>query len=147
MTKEEAQQQIETFFRQMGEKGLFFKEENLIKTRIGQAVIGFEYDEEQEILSALALIYRFRNVPPDRFLDAVFAEETDTNCGGGRVVFNSVDFSFYLQRDFREKVGENFFYMGINKLALASVRWNKDILTRIAVKPVKLSYPLMSQIV
>ena len=57
MTREEAKQQIEAFFR-----------------RIGEALIGFEYDETEEILSAQALIYRFRGEPQDNVLDAVFAE-------------------------------------------------------------------------
>jgi hypothetical protein len=135
MTKEEAKQQVEAFFRRLGEKkASFFDAKNYVEARIGEAVIGFEYDETEEILSAQALIYRFRTAPQDNVLDAVFGEETDANNGGGRVVFNSDNSAFYLQRDFQEKVGENVFYEGINKLAQASLRWNSEILTHAAEK-------------
>ena len=135
MTREEAKQQVEAFFRKLGEKkASFFDEKNHAEARIGEAVIGFEYDEAEEVLSAQALIYRFRHAPKDNVLDAVFGEESEANSGGGRVVFNSENFAFYLQRDFQEKVGENVFYEGINRLAQASLRWNSEILTQAAEK-------------
>ncbi len=136
MTKAEAKQQVEFFFRRLGENASFFDEQNHAEARIGEAVIGFEYDEAEEILSAQALIFRFRSEPQDNILDAVFGEESEANRGGGRVVFNSENFAFYLQRDFQEKVGENVFYEGINKLAQASLRWNSEILTQAAEKAV-----------
>jgi hypothetical protein len=135
MTKEEAKQQVEAFFRRLGEKkASFFNDESHTEARIGESLIGFEYDEQAEILSAQALIYRFRNEPQDKVLDAVFAEESESNSGGGRVVFNSENSAFYLQRDFQEKVGDNVFYEGINRLAQASLRWNSEILTNAAEK-------------
>jgi hypothetical protein len=135
MTKEEAKQQVEAFFRRLGEKkASFFDAKNYVEARIGENVIGFEYDPEEEILSAQALIYRFRREPQDKVLDAVFAEESESNSGGGRVVFNSENSAFYLQRDFQEKVGENVFYESINKLAQASLRWSAEILMQAAEK-------------
>lgn len=134
MTKEEAKQQVEAFFRRLGEKASFFDGKNHVETRIGETVIGFEYDETEETLSAQALIYRFRSEPKDEVLDAVFGEENESNSGGGRVVFNSENRAFYLQRDFREKVGENVFYEAVNKLAQASLRWNGEILMQAAEK-------------
>ena len=132
MTKDEVKQQIEAFFRRLGEKASFFDEKMYVEARIGEAVIGFEYDETEEILSAQALIYRFRNEPHDNVLDAVFAEESEANSGGGRLVFNSENFAFYLQRDFTGKIGDNVFFEGINKLAQASLRWNSEILMKAA---------------
>ena len=135
MTKAEAKQQIEAFFRRLGErKASFFDDKSHVEARIGEALIGFEYDAQAEILSAQALIYRFRNEPPDAVLDAVFAEENESNSGGGRVVFNSENNAFYLQRDFQEKIGDNIFYEGINRLAQASLRWNSEILSQAAQK-------------
>jgi hypothetical protein len=135
MTREEANQQVEAFFRRLGEKkASFFDAKNYTEARIGESVIGFEYDAREEILSAQALIYSFRGAPQDKVLDAIFAEETEANSGGGRVVFNSENFAFYLQRDFQEKVGENVFYEAINKLAQASLRWNREILADAAEK-------------
>jgi len=72
MTKAEAKQQVEFFFRRLGENASFFDEQNHAEARIGEAVIGFEYDEAEEILSAQALIFRFRSEPQDNILDAVF---------------------------------------------------------------------------
>ena len=135
MKKPEAKQQIETFFHRLGErKTAFFDEKSHIEARVGESVIGFEYDEDEETLSAQALIYRFRREPPDRILDAVFAEESEANNGGGRVVFNSETNTFYLQRDFTEKVGDSVFYDGINRLAQASLRWSAEILADAAEK-------------
>jgi hypothetical protein len=135
MTREEAKQQVEAFFRRLGEKkASFFDRKNYAEARIGESIVGFEYDEAEEILSAQALIYRFRVEPKDKVLDAVFAEESEANSGGGRVVFNSENLAFYLQRDFQEKVGENVFYEGINRLAQASLRWNSEILGHAAEK-------------
>jgi hypothetical protein len=135
MTKAEAKQQIEAFFRRLGEKkASFFDDKTHVEARIGESLIGFEYDESEEILSAQALIYRFRKEPKDDVLDAVFAEENDSNSGGGRVVFNSENSAFYLQRDFQEKIGDNVFYEGINRLAQASLRWNSEILANAAEK-------------
>jgi hypothetical protein len=135
MTKAEAKQQIEAFFRRFGDTKISFSDVKLyVEARLGEALIGFEYDETEEILSAQALIYRFRNPPADNVLDAVFAEENESNSGGGRLVFNSENSAFYLQRDFQEKVGDNVFYEGINRLAQASLRWHSEILTTAAEK-------------
>jgi len=135
MTREEANQQVKAFFRRLGEKkASFFDAKNYAEARIGESLIGFEFDEQEAVLSAQALIYRFRAAPQDKVLDAIFAEETEANSGGGRVVFNSENSAFYLQRDFQEKVGENVFYEGINKLAQASLRWNREILANAAEK-------------
>lgn len=135
MTKEEAKQQVEAFFRRLGErKTSFLDRKSYVEARIGETLIGFEYDENAHILSSQALIYRFRKEPPDNILDAVFAEETDANNGGGRVVFNSETNTFYLQRDFTEKIGDNVFYEGINRLAQASLRWSAEILANAAEK-------------
>lgn len=135
MTKEEANQQLTGFFGRLGERGVRgFGEAPKIEARIGEAVVGFEFDKETGALSAQALIYRFRSEPKDTVLDAVFGEESEMNSGGGRLVFNSESKAFYLQRDFIEKVGENVFFDGINRLAVASLRWNTDILARAAGK-------------
>ena len=135
MTREEAKQQIGAFFQRLGDdKASFFDRKPFVETRIGETLIGFEYDDHEEILSVQALIYRFRKQPQDEMLDAVFAEESEANSGGGRVVFNSENLAFYLERDFQEKVGENVFYDGINRLAWASLRWHREILAQAAEK-------------
>ena len=132
MTKTEAAQQIEAFFRRLGEKASFPKGKNFVRARIGEAVVGFEYEEATGHLSAQALVYRFRGEPRDEVLDAVFAQETETNSGGGRVVFNSENLAFYLQKDYDEVTGDEQFYESVNVLAIASTEWNAEILTRAA---------------
>jgi hypothetical protein len=134
MTKAEANQQIEAFFRRLGAKASFFNEKNFVEARIGETLIGFEYDEAEELFSVQGLIYRFRNEPKDKVLDAIFSEENESNNGGGRVVFNSENFAFYLQKDFDEKVPDDIFYEDIKKLAQASLDWNSEILMQAAEK-------------
>ena len=134
MNKSEAKQQIEAFFRKLGKQASFFDEKNFVQARIGEAFVGFEYDEREEILLAQALIYRFRSEPQDKVLDAIFAEENETNNGGGRIVYNSETLSFYLQKDLTERIGDEQFYKQINNLAQASLRWSDEILTRAAEK-------------
>ena len=135
MTKAEAKQQVEAFFRRLGEKlASIFDRQNHVEARIGETLVGFEYDENEEMLSAQSLIYRFRKEPADKILDAVFAEESEANNGGGRVVFNSEANTFYLQRDFPEKIADHEFYENINRLAQASLRWSAEILADAAEK-------------
>lgn len=134
MTKTEAKTQLEAFFRRLGEKISIFDDKNFVKARIGEALAGFEFDETDGVLSAKALIYRFRREPKDEVLDAAFAEDDATANGGGRVVFDSQDFSLYLQRDFIETVDDKTFYEEINRLASASLVWNSETLGRIAEK-------------
>jgi predicted glycoside hydrolase/deacetylase ChbG (UPF0249 family) len=134
MNQSEASSQVENFFRRLGEKPSFFDEKNFVQARIGEALIGFEYDEAEELLSSQALIYRFRKEPQDKVLDAVFNEESDDNNGGGRVVFNSENFAFYLQKDFVERLDDTDFYNEINQLAQASLLWSSEILMQAAGK-------------
>lgn len=132
MTKTQAKQQVEAFFSFLGEDASFLDKKNFIQARIGETYIGLEYDEELELLSAQALIYRFRTTPQDKILDAVFAEEDEINTGGGRVVFDSENLAFYLQKDFAENISNQDFYQEVNSLARASLVWSNEILARAA---------------
>lgn len=132
MTKEEAKQTLEAFFSRLGEKASFFDGKDFAKARIGEAVVGFEYDDADGVLSCEALIYRFRREPRDEILDAAFAEENEN--GGGRVVYDSENLSLYLQQDFKETIAEAEFFEQIHELAIASLRWNSEILARVAEK-------------
>ncbi len=134
MTKTEASRQIEYFFQRLGEKITLFDNKNFVEARIGETLIGFEFNEVEELMSVQALIYRFRSEPQDKVLDSIFNEESYTNNGGGRIVFNSENFAFYLQKDFVEPLDNNDFYNEINELAQASLLWNSEILMRAAAK-------------
>jgi hypothetical protein len=134
MTKEEAKQQLEAFFRTLGIEAAVPDEKNHVQARVGESVLGFEYDEADGSLSCQALIYRFRREPRDEILDALFAAESETNNGGGRIVFDSEAFSLYLQRDFTEKTDERLFYEQVNRLARASLEWNGEIVGQAAAQ-------------
>lgn len=134
MTKTEAKQQVEAFLGSLGENASLFNEKNYIQVRIGETMVGFEYDESEHLLSVQALIYRFRSEPKDKVLDAVFAEENIQNTGGGRIVFDSKNSAFYLQKDFTEPISDRNFYWEINSLAQASLIWNSEILASAAEK-------------
>ncbi|HEX8368798.1 MAG TPA: hypothetical protein VF604_09665 [Pyrinomonadaceae bacterium] len=134
MNKEEAKQQLENFFRKLGSEASIFNEQKFVQARIGESFVGFEFDETDDILSCQALIYRFRREPADAILDALFAEESEANSGGGRIVFDSQTFSLYLQRDFAEKIDDASFYEHVNALAWASMVWNGEIVEHAAAK-------------
>jgi|SRR5215213_6169481 len=134
MTREEAKQQLETFFQKLGNEATVLDEKNFVQARIGEASVGFEFDETDGVLSCAALIYRFRREPADVILDALFAEESEANNGGGRIVFDSETLSLYLQRDFAEKIDGASFYEQVNALALASMVWNGEIVEHAAAK-------------
>lgn len=134
MNREEAKQQLEIFFRRLGNEASLFNEQKFVQARIGESFVGFEFDEADGVLSCQSLIYRFRREPSDEILDALFAEESPANNGGGRIVFDSGTFSLYLQRDFAEKIDDASFYQHINSLAWASMIWNSEIVGHAAAK-------------
>lgn len=132
MTRYEASGQLKAFFRKLGKQASFFEETNLVKVQIGEAFLGFEFVEDANLLSCQALIYRFRRAPTDKVLQAVYAEENETNNGGGRVVFDEL--TLYLKRDFTDVTDDEQFYNQINQIAAASLKWNGEILQRAAEK-------------
>lgn len=134
MKKSEAKQQVEAFFRKLGNKASFFEDTNFVKTQIGEAFLGFEFNDEANLLSCRALIYRFRHAPQDEVLRAIYAEENETNDGGGRVVFDGKELTLYIEHDFTEIIGDEQFYSRVNQLAHASLKWNGEILQRAAQK-------------
>jgi|GEM_PF-2819409 len=134
MIKEEAKQQLEAFFRTLGIEAAVLDEKNYVQARVGESILGFEYDRADGVLSCQALIYRFRRAPRDEILDALFAEENEANSGGGRIVFDSETFSLYLQRDFTEKTDERLFSEQVNRLARASMVWNGEIVGQAAAQ-------------
>lgn len=134
MKQSEAKQQIEAFFRKLGNKATFFEDTNFVKAQIGEAFLGFEFVKDANLLSCRALIYRFRRAPPDKVLRAVYAEENETNSGGGKVIFDADELTLYLRRDFTEITDDVQFYNQINQLAAASLKWNGEILERAAEK-------------
>ena len=134
MTKEEAKQQLEAFFRKLGIKASFFDDKNFAKANIGEAVLGFEFLEEKQILQTKALIFRFRRPPEPKILSAIYAEANEQNSGGGEIYLDEEDLSLYLEKDFDEKLDDDIFYEQVNNLAQASLLWSGSILQQVAEK-------------
>jgi hypothetical protein len=132
MTREEAKQQIEAFFRKIGITASFFEDENFAKATVGEALIGFEFVETEGVLKTQALIYRFRNAPNQKVIEALLAEQQNSDTGGGNVNFETEDFSLFLEKTFMEKLSAEEFYKQINQLAQASLIWSSQILPQIA---------------
>lgn len=132
MTREEAKQQLEAFFRKLGITASFFDDKNFAKASIGEAILGFEFLETEAVLKAQALIYRFRNNPNPVLIEALIAEQTNSDTGGGNVSFETEDLSLFLERIFDEKLPDEEFYKQVNQLAQASLIWSSQILPQIA---------------
>ncbi len=134
MTRHEAIRQLAAFFLKLGKAVSLSELKKPVKIQIGEAFFGFEFLETEEILSAQALLYRFRNAPKDKVLRAIYAEENETNNGGGRIVFDADNSALRLEKDFAETVGDKEFFEQINRLALSSLQWSSEILQRAAEK-------------
>ena len=132
MTREEAKQQLEAFFRKIGIRASFFDDNNFAKATVGEAVIGFEFLETENILNTNALIYRFRNNPNPVLIEALAAEQNNSDTGGGNVHFEPADLSLFLEKRFSEKLPDEEFYKQTSQLAQASLVWSSQILPQIA---------------
>lgn len=134
MTREEAKQQLEAFFRKLGITASFFEDKNFAKATVGEALIGFEFIETEDVLTAQALIYRFRNNPNPVLIEALIAEQNNSDAGGASVRFENDDLSLFLEKIFDEKISNEEFYEQVNKMARASLVWSSEILPQIAEK-------------
>lgn len=132
MTREEAKQQLEAFFRKLGLSTSVLNDTNFVKATVGEAVIGFAYSEAEGVLISKALIYRFRNNPNPLLIEALIAEQKNSDTGGGNVDFDTDDLSLSLEKTFVEKPADEDFYEQVNRLAKASLVWSTQILPQIA---------------
>ena len=134
MTREEAKQQLEAFFRKIGITASFFEDKNFAKATVGEALIGFEFVQTESVLKAQALIYRFRNSPNPKVIEAIFAEQKNSDTGGGTIHFETEDLSLFLEKNFIKKLPDEEFYKQVNQLAQASLLWSNQILLQITEK-------------
>lgn len=132
MTREEAKQQLEAFFRKLGITASVLNETNFVKATIGEAVVGFEFSQAEGVLISKALIYRFRNNPNPQLIEALIAEQNNSDTGGGNVRFAADDLSLSLEKIFSEKLADEEFYKQVNQMAQASLIWSNQILPQIA---------------
>lgn len=134
MTKEEAKQQLEPFFRKLGIRPSFFDDKNFAKANIGEAILGFEFSDAEKILKAKVLIYCFRGQPAPVILEGIKAEENEQNTGGGEIFFDEQSLALSLVKDFDKELVDKVFYDQLNNLAQASLIWSSSILQEVAEK-------------
>lgn len=132
MTRQEAKQQLEAFFRKLEITVSVLDDTNFVKATIGEAIIGFEFSENEGILIAKALIYRFRNNPNPLLIEALITEQKNSDTGGSFVHFAPDDLSLSLEKTFSEPSPDEEFYKQIDEMAQASLVWSNKILPQIA---------------
>ena len=130
MTGDEAYEQVAAFLR-----GLGLRPPPALPAQglVGEAFLVFEYLEAEQALSVLGLVYRFRAEPRPVVVEALFAEATPANTGGGRLVLGE-NGALLLQRDVVETASPGTFAVHVEALARASLVWSRDIFARAAEK-------------
>lgn len=136
MTKDEAKTQVTEFFKQIGDKEPdIFKSKNFAKAMIGEAIMGFVYQDD-ETLSCQSLIYRFRRKPQDAIMNAIEEESRNAPNGGGEIAFDEENFTLVLQKNYVEKTEQEEFFNDMQNLAQASLVWSNEVLSRVAEKAI-----------
>lgn len=136
MTKTQAEKQIETFFRKIGIAASFYPGKNFVKANVRDVLLGFEFIENEEILRAKALIYRFRNAPKPEIRRAIFSQASEANSGGGRIIFDEKELSLFIEKEFTEYLEPDIFRKKINILTQASLFWSSRKLQQVAEQAV-----------
>jgi hypothetical protein len=93
----------------------------------------FEYDPVRQMLTVLALCYRFRK-PPRPGVIAGFQEEErrGTDTGGGAVEFRSDSGGLFLTRSYRHKTDPRRFVEETDELMRAARYWADEVLPNVA---------------
>lgn len=125
MTKQEAKDQIESFFRKLGEEISVFDDTNYAKAKIGTSSLVFEYTEE-ETLACVALIHKFDENPPAEILQAI--EDAAENEIDDEIHFDEFTKSLFLERIYEEKLSDDKFYSEMRNLSDSSLVWRKDFI-------------------
>lgn len=123
------------FFARFGKAGFAFEQSNFVKANIGEAVLGFEFREDEQILACHALIYGFQNVPRPAVLREIeAAEKNGAETGGGEIVFDPENLTLLLVKIYFKNIELLLFAAQMQKLATASLIWSSLILDRVAAK-------------
>lgn len=134
MDRQEAAGQVNAFAKRIGVAGAANDFTKPLQVRLGESVVGFEFDDAAGAIVTRALIYRFRKSPAEKTLAAILAAETTSNTGGGTLVFDEVSTTLFLERSFSDRVDDDSFYAEINRLAQASMIWTTRTLGDAAEK-------------
>ena len=125
MTKEEAKNQVESFFRKLGEEVEVFGETNFAKAEIGTSSLVFEYTDE-ETLACVALIHKFEEQPPTGILKAI--EDAAVDEIDDEIHYDEFTKSLFLERIYEEKLSDDEFYAEMRNLSDSSLVWRKDFI-------------------
>lgn len=125
MKKQEAKDQVESFFRKLGEEVSVFDEANFAKAQIGTSSLIFEYTEE-ETLACVALIHKFDDPPKKEILKAI--EDAAENEIDDSIHFDEFTKSLFLERIYNEKLDDEDFYAEMRNLSDSSLVWRKDFI-------------------
>lgn len=135
MTRRECELLLSEFFARLGKTDFSLADGTAIKANIGEAVLGFVFNDAEQILICEALIYRFRRFPRSELLAALkqtAANEAET--GGGKLNFDSVTLTLSLIRQYSQNIDSAKFFAQMQNLAAASLLWSGTILDRVADK-------------
>jgi hypothetical protein len=76
MTRGECELLLAGFFARFGKTDFTLSGGEAVKANVGEAILGFEFDDNLQILECQALIYRFRQKPrPEILAEIKHAEE------------------------------------------------------------------------
>lgn len=133
MTRNECESLLAGFFARFGKTDFALSSSETVKTNIGEAILGFEFNNDLQVLECQAHIYRFRQKPrPEILAEIKHAEENGADTGGGKIDFNSQSLTLSLIRTYSESVSPPEFLSQMQQLAAASLLWSGTILNRVA---------------
>lgn len=126
MTKEDAKNQVEAFFRKLGNNDVsVFEENNFAKAEIGTSKLGFEFTDE-DTLACVALIHKFDEPPAKEILKAV--EDAAENEIDDTIRYDDFTRSLFLERIYEDKLDDDQFYAEMKNLSDSSLVWRKEFI-------------------
>ncbi len=135
MKKDETEKLLADFFARFGKASFAFGQSNFVKANIGEAVIGFEYQKDEQTLTCRALIYRFRRQPRTEILRQItVAAENDRTTDAGDVSFDPQSLTLSLVKNYSRKINSRLFAAQMQQLAATSLIWSSTILGQVAAK-------------
>ncbi|XXF80912.1 hypothetical protein P2318_14465 [Myxococcaceae bacterium GXIMD 01537] len=136
MTRDEAQQLVQSYLRALGQSqspGL--NAQGFGGVAVAEAQLYFEYHSDAQSLECSALIYKFRDAPKPGVLDGFRAEaKAGTDSGGGEVDYEPENKSLFLSRTYASVPADPAFAEDMKRLMKASVIWADEVMDRVATR-------------
>jgi hypothetical protein len=134
LTREAAQRLVQTFIHSEGSPiSPGINAQGFGGLAAGGAQLYFEWHEDTQALECSALVYRFREPPKPGVVAGFEAEAQEgTDAGGGTVDYEPENRGLFLSRTYAEVPAERAFAKEMRRLMKASVRWNREVVDRVA---------------